>query len=131
MTNPLTGPEGASAIFGPQKGATPQMVASWTARWPLCAGDQAHAGVDVDQVPGAGAAGGMGAGLLAFCRAELRQGIEIVTEALGLDALVRDATLVITGEGRIDTARASKARCRLAWRGRQTLRQAGDRIAAA
>lgn len=59
--------------------------------------------IDVDQVPGAGAAGGMGAALLAFCGAELRQGIEIVTEALGLDALVRDASLVITGEGRIDS----------------------------
>ncbi|MCA4822044.1 glycerate kinase [Serratia rhizosphaerae] len=104
VTNPLTGPEGASAIFGPQKGATPQMVAELD-------GALAHyaqvikrtLGVDVQQVPGAGAAGGMGAGLLAFCRAELRQGIEIVTEALGLDALVRDATLVITGEGRIDS----------------------------
>lgn len=54
-------------------------------------------------VPGGGAAGGMGAALHAFCQAELRRGIEIVTEALGLDALVKDATLVITGEGRIDS----------------------------
>ncbi|QHA86565.1 glycerate kinase [Serratia rhizosphaerae] len=104
VTNPLTGPEGASAIFGPQKGATPQMVAELDG----ALGHYAQVikrtlGVDVEQVPGAGAAGGMGAGLLAFCRAELRQGIEIVTEALGLDALVRDATLVITGEGRIDS----------------------------
>jgi glycerate kinase len=60
-------------------------------------------GIDVEHVPGAGAAGGMGAALYGFCHAELRQGIEIVTEALGLDALVRDATLVITGEGRIDS----------------------------
>lgn len=59
--------------------------------------------IDVDQVPCSGAAGGMGAALLAFCGAELRQGIEIVTEALGLDELVRDASLVITGEGRIDS----------------------------
>lgn len=59
--------------------------------------------IDVEPVPGAGAAGGMGAALLAFCGAELRRGIEIVTEALGLDELVRDASLVITGEGRIDS----------------------------
>lgn len=59
--------------------------------------------MDVEHVPGAGAAGGMGAALRAFCGADLRQGIEIVTEALGLDELVRDASLVITGEGRIDS----------------------------
>ncbi|AIR70839.1 glycerate kinase [Dickeya fangzhongdai] len=104
VTNPLTGKQGASAIFGPQKGATEAMVEQL---------DQAlrhYAGVirndldiDVEQVPGAGAAGGMGAALLAFCGAELRRGIEIVTEALGLDELVRDASLVITGEGRIDS----------------------------
>ncbi|KFK93444.1 MULTISPECIES: glycerate kinase [unclassified Serratia (in: enterobacteria)] len=104
VTNPLTGNNGASAIFGPQKGATPQMVEQ------LDLALQHYAqmikywlDIDVEQVAGAGAAGGMGAALLAFCRAELRQGIEIVTDALGLDALVRDATLVITGEGRLDS----------------------------
>ncbi len=59
--------------------------------------------IDVLHIPGGGAAGGMGAALHAFCQAELRRGIEIVTEALGLDDLVKDATLVITGEGRIDS----------------------------
>ncbi len=104
VTNPLTGKEGASAIFGPQKGATPELVEQL---------DQALAhyakiiqrdlDIDVLHIPGGGAAGGMGAALHAFCHAELRRGIEIVTEALGLDQLVQDASLVITGEGRIDS----------------------------
>lgn len=104
VTNPLTGSDGASAIFGPQKGADKEMVAQLDgylhhyAQLILRDLD-----IDVDRVAGAGAAGGMGAALLAFCGAELRQGIDIVTEALGLDALVRDASLVITGEGRLDS----------------------------
>jgi glycerate 2-kinase len=104
VNNPLTGPKGASAIFGPQKGATPEMVAqldnnlSHYAR--LISRDL---GVQVDAVPGAGAAGGMGAALLAFCGALLRPGIEIIVEAVGLENAVKDADLVITGEGRIDS----------------------------
>lgn len=104
VNNPLTGDEGASAIFGPQKGATPAMIRELDVALKYYADiikrdlDQ-----DVDRVSGAGAAGGMGAGLQAFCGAELRQGIEIVTEALGLEQLVKDASLVITGEGRIDS----------------------------
>lgn len=104
VNNPLTGDEGASAIFGPQKGATPAMIRELDVALKHYADiikrdlDQ-----DVDRVSGAGAAGGMGAGLQAFCGAELRQGIEIVTEALGLEQLVKDASLVITGEGRIDS----------------------------
>ncbi len=104
VTNPLTGAEGATAIFGPQKGATPEMIKQL---------DKAltHYGQiierDLDKsvmtLKGGGAAGGMGVALYAFCGADLRQGIEIVTEALALDAVVRDADLVITGEGRIDS----------------------------
>lgn len=104
VTNLLTGAEGASAVFGPQKGATPEMVSEL---------DQAlehyaeiisrDLDINVLELSGGGAAGGMGAALYAFCGAELRQGIEIVTEALKLDDLVRDADLVITGEGRIDS----------------------------
>ncbi|QCR35109.1 glycerate kinase [Nissabacter sp. SGAir0207] len=104
VTNPLTGDKGASAVFGPQKGATPEMVKQldgYLAHYAQLI--QRDLQVEVDQVPGAGAAGGMGAGLLAFCGADLRRGIEIVTEALGLEALVKDADLVITGEGRIDS----------------------------
>lgn len=104
VTNPLTGEEGATAVFGPQKGATPDMVRQL---------DEAltHYGKiierDLDKsvltLKGGGAAGGMGVALYAFCGAELRQGVEIVTEALSLDAAVRHADLVITGEGRIDS----------------------------
>jgi len=104
VTNPLTGDKGATAIFGPQKGATPEMIEQLDGNLKHYAGViKRDLGIDVEEVPGAGAAGGMGAALYGFCHAELRQGIEIVTEALGLDALVRDATLVITGEGRIDS----------------------------
>ncbi|WP_410016361.1 glycerate kinase [Sodalis sp. C49] len=104
VTNPLTGDEGATAIFGPQKGATPAMIRQLDASLGHYAAIiKRDLDKDVEHIPGAGAAGGMGAGLQAFCGAELRKGIEIVTEALGLDALVRDATLVITGEGRIDS----------------------------
>ena len=104
VTNPLTGKLGASAVVGPQKGATPAMIVQLDNALKQYAEVIRHSlDIDVDQVPGSGAAGGMGAALLAFCGAELRQGIEIVTEALGLDELVRDASLVITGEGRIDS----------------------------
>ncbi|MFE8101852.1 glycerate kinase [Brenneria goodwinii] len=104
VTNPLTGEQGASAIFGPQKGATDQMIELLDNALGHYAEVIRHdLDTDVEQVPGAGAAGGMGAALLAFCSADLRQGIEIVTEALGLDEIVRDASLVITGEGRIDS----------------------------
>ncbi|MBK0003466.1 glycerate kinase [Erwinia sp. S38] len=104
VTNPLTGEQGASAVFGPQKGATPQQVSQLDAALThFAAIIQRDLNVDVLNVPGGGAAGGMGAGLYAFCQATLRPGIEIVTDALGLDELVRDATLVITGEGRIDS----------------------------
>ena len=104
VDNPLTGPKGASAIFGPQKGATPEMMAQLDANLAHYAGlISRDLGLRVDQVPGAGAAGGMGAALLAFFGAQLRPGIEIVMEAVGLEACVRDADLVITGEGRIDS----------------------------
>ncbi len=104
VTNPLTGERGATAIFGPQKGATPEMIKQLDGYLSHYAEIiKRDLGIEVDDVPGAGAAGGMGAALYGFCNAELRQGIEIVTEALGLDALVKDATLVITGEGRIDS----------------------------
>ncbi len=104
VTNPLTGEEGASAVFGPQKGATPEMVAFLDralAHYATCI--QRDLGRDVLTLEGGGAAGGMGAALSAFCGATLRPGIEIVTDALRLDTLVADASLVITGEGRMDS----------------------------
>lgn len=103
VDNPLTGPAGASAVFGPQKGATPTMVAELDACLTNYAGlIYRDLGVEVALVPGAGAAGGMGAALLAFAGAVLRPGIDIVMETVGLEAAVRDADLVITGEGRMD-----------------------------
>ncbi len=104
VDNPLTGPRGASATFGPQKGATPAMVAELDAalaHFAKCI--ERDLGVQVESVPGAGAAGGMGAGMMAFFKARLRPGVDIVMEAVGLDAQVQDADLVITGEGRIDS----------------------------
>lgn len=104
VTNPLIGEEGASAIFGPQKGATPQLVQQLDAALGHYAAIiQRDLDIDVLHIAGGGAAGGMGAALHAFCHAELRRGIEIVTEALGLAQQVQDADLVITGEGRIDS----------------------------
>lgn len=104
VSNPLLGEEGASAVFGPQKGATPERVQQLDRALAHYA-EVIHRELDIDvlSLAGGGAAGGMGAGLHAFCQAELRRGVEIVTEALGLDRLVKDASLVITGEGRIDS----------------------------
>ncbi|MTD37113.1 glycerate kinase [Erwinia sp. CPCC 100877] len=104
VTNPLTGERGASAVFGPQKGATPEMVAQLDAALENFARVVAlELGIEIQNLPGGGAAGGMGAALYAFCGARLRPGVEIVTSALKLEEQVRDADLVITGEGRIDS----------------------------
>jgi glycerate kinase len=104
VTNPLVGPHGASAVFGPQKGADAQTVARLDANLRhyarIIARDHRQ---DVAEVPGAGAGGGIAAAMLAFLGGRLRPGSEIVTDAVGLDAAVRDADLVITGEGRIDS----------------------------
>ena len=104
VTNPLTGDQGASAVFGPQKGATGETVARLDhALHHYAKIIQRDLDVDVLTLAGGGAAGGMGAGLYAFCVAELRRGIEIVTDALHLAEHVAGADLVITGEGRIDS----------------------------
>jgi glycerate kinase len=108
VTNPLTGPNGASAIYGPQKGADPQMVSELDAaltRYGRIVEDQL--GVSVVNMPGAGAAGGLGAGLAAFLKAELRSGIDMVLDAVGFDEMLSHADLVITGEGCIDSQTAS------------------------
>src|SRR6059058_1807505 len=111
VTNPLTGPSGASAVYGPQKGATPEMVMELDAALKRFAQIiRRDLGVDVEQLPGAGAAGGLGAGLVAFIGARLRPGAEMVMEALRLDDRLAGSQLVITGEGRLDsqTARFGK-----------------------
>ncbi|CAH5980262.1 MAG: glycerate kinase [Citrobacter koseri] len=104
VTNPLTGKEGASAVFGPQKGATPEVIQrlddALTHYARLISRDL---DINVFELAGGGAAGGLGAALYAFCGAELRRGIEIVTDALHLEECVADADLVVTGEGRIDS----------------------------
>ncbi len=103
VTNPLCGPEGASAVFGPQKGANPEMVRELDAALANYARVVARdMGRDVSEQPGAGAAGGLGAGLIAFAGASIQSGIDMVCEVLNFDTLLQDADLVITGEGRAD-----------------------------
>ncbi|WP_031406478.1 glycerate kinase [Geobacillus vulcani] len=103
VDNPLTGTNGASAIFGPQKGATPDMIAVLDRNLAHYADViRRELGKQVGDIPGAGAAGGLGAGLLAFLPVKLKRGVEIVIETVQLAERVKDADLVITGEGRID-----------------------------
>jgi len=103
VDNPLTGEKGASAIFGPQKGATLEMIAELDKNLGhFAAVVERDLGKKINDVPGAGAAGGLGGGLLAFLPSELKRGVEIVIEATGLAHIVKDADLVITGEGKID-----------------------------
>ena len=103
VSNPLTGPEGASAIYGPQKGATPEMVESLDAALGNFA-DVARRdlGKAVEHLQGAGAAGGLGGGLVAFLDAELRSGVDIVLDTVGLDDQLAGADLAMTGEGALD-----------------------------
>lgn len=103
VTNPLLGRQGATYTFGPQKGADPQVLQQ------LEQGMDRYArlvsqttGVSIATVPGGGAAGGMGAACLAFLNAEIRSGIQTVLDLAGFDALLEQADLVITGEGRLD-----------------------------
>ena len=103
VTNPLTGPTGASAMFGPQKGASKDDVATLDAALAHFAQViDSQLGVAVNDVPGAGAAGGIGAALKGFLNAEFRPGIAIVIEQSGLDAAAQWADVVFTGEGSID-----------------------------
>ncbi|MGB8954647.1 MAG: glycerate kinase [Tumebacillaceae bacterium] len=104
VTNPLCGPAGASAVFGPQKGATPAMVAELDhALNRFAEVVLQHKGLDIRTLPGGGAAGGTGAALLGFANATLRPGIEIVMEATRLHEHLQGADLVLTGEGSLDT----------------------------
>ena len=103
VTNPLCGNEGASAIFGPQKGANPEevnLLDKNLLHWASLIKDQI--GKDILNVPGAGAAGGLGAGLMAFTDAELSIGANIVLDSLNYDEHLRDVDLVIVGEGSTD-----------------------------
>lgn len=103
VTNPLCGKTGAAHVFGPQKGATPAMVKILDRNLRHYAGlIKTQLKKDVLDIRGAGAAGGLGAGLLAFTGARMERGVELVVKITGLEKHVRDADLVITGEGRVD-----------------------------
>lgn len=103
VKNPLYGPQGAAFVFGPQKGAYPDMVIRLDAG--LQNLDEVFRltfGRIIGSLPGAGAAGGLGAGAMAFLGAEMRPGFELMAEMIGLEAEIAAADLVITGEGRLD-----------------------------
>jgi len=107
VTNPLTGPEGATAVYGPQKGATPDMVAELDAALGRFAEVvERDLGREVANLPGAGAAGGAGAGLVAFLDARLVRGAPLVVEAAGFDRALAGASVVMGGEGRVDSQTA-------------------------
>lgn len=103
VTNPLCGPKGASHVFGPQKGATPEMTAELDANL-LHYADviKSQLNKDIVNIPGAGAAGGLGAGLMVFLNGVLKKGIELVIEYTGLEEKVKESDMVWTGEGSID-----------------------------
>jgi glycerate kinase len=111
VTNLLTGPEGASRIFGPQKGGDRSAVAALEgALRHYAAVLRTDLGLDVATIPGSGAAGGLGAGLIAFCNARLTSGIDVVLDVTGFDDALGSSDLVLTGEGRIDAqTRSGKA----------------------
>jgi len=100
VTNPLFGENGAAVVFGPQKGATPQQVQKLDAALRQLA--TRNGSLDLATQPGAGAAGGLGFGMLAFFGAQLRGGIDIVLEATDLRRRLKGADLCFTGEGRLD-----------------------------
>ena len=104
VNNPLCGPQGASRIYGPQKGATPEIIEELDKSLSYFAElIKRDLNKEVKDIPGAGAAGGLGAGLMAFLNAELRSGIEIIIEIVKLEQNIKEADLVITGEGKIDS----------------------------
>lgn len=103
VTNPLFGPNGASYVYGPQKGADTAMVAHLDAQHQAFAALVAKTiGKNCSEIPGSGAAGGLGFGFVSFLNAELQSGIQIILEQVGLKSMIETADLVITGEGRID-----------------------------
>ncbi len=103
VNNPLTGPEGASYVYGPQKGATPEMVDTLDTNLKHYNKVLTQTyGQSFDDIPGAGAAGGLGAGLMAFLNAELKLGVDIMIDTVKLKDRMKGASLVFTGEGQLD-----------------------------
>ncbi|MDO7269702.1 glycerate kinase family protein [Shouchella clausii] len=104
VDNPLLGPKGASAIYGPQKGATQEMIAEMErALTHYAAVIKQQLGKSVQHIAGAGAAGGLGAGLLAFFQPRIESGVTLVLEATGFHKRIAGSELVVTGEGRLDS----------------------------
>lgn len=105
VKNPLVGSNGASVVYGPQKGAKGRMVSELDKgleRLAVVVRESPELGHDILSKPGTGAAGGLGGGLLAFLEAKLRSGVDVVIEAVHLPEKIRGCDLVITGEGRLD-----------------------------
>ena len=121
VSNPLTGPEGASAIYGPQKGATPELVEQLDgALGNFAEVVERDIGRSIDDVPGSGAAGGLGGGMMAFLDGSLRAGVDIVLDQVGLNEQLEGADLVITGEGQLDFQTVyHKAPIGVAWRAKE------------
>ncbi|MCI8513527.1 MAG: glycerate kinase [Lachnospiraceae bacterium] len=104
IDNPMYGPTGASHIFGPQKGADPDMVLFLDKGIKnLCEVIRKDKGVDLSETPGGGAAGAMGAGMIAFFDSRLQMGIQTVLDTVGFDRIISDADMVFTGEGKLDS----------------------------
>lgn len=103
VDNPLYGPNGAAHVFAPQKGADPSMVKELDDNLRHISGIiKQYLEEDISKIPGTGAAGGLGAGMIAFCHGKLLSGIDEILDIVEIDKYVKDANLVITGEGRID-----------------------------
>ena len=112
VTNPLLGDHGAARVFGPQKGATPETVELLEEGLAGLAGVWQREGfLDGVESPGDGAAGGLGAGLRAFCNAEMSSGADLVAEITGFDEEILDAAILVTGEGRTDEQTAGGKLC--------------------
>jgi glycerate kinase len=112
VTNPLLGERGAARVFGPQKGATPEMVELLEAGLGNLGQVWIREGFLTDVTnPGDGAAGGLGAGLRAFCNAEMTSGADLVAAITGFDAEIRDAQILVTGEGQTDEQTAGGKLC--------------------
>lgn len=104
IDNPFYGPDGASYVYGPQKGATPSMVEDLDKKMKKLASlIKRDFNIDLQKIPGSGAAGGMGGGMVAFFSSKLQMGIETVLETVKFDSLLSDADYVFTGEGRLDS----------------------------
>lgn len=104
IDNPMYGPTGASHVFGPQKGANPEMVLFLDEGIKnLCEVIKKDKGVDLSETPGGGAAGAMGAGMIAFFDSRLQMGIQTVLDTVEFDRIISDADMIFTGEGKLDS----------------------------